>query len=333
MNIRPDFLVFDATNILYRSFYASIKDYRHQITGVKTFIDVDDEEDELTQRGDNISGMVLASALFTFNKIYKKFKPKYGSVMAFDKPSWRVKYTTSDLCLSGWVYKGRRRQNMTKEEELVYQKFKEHKAEFEEIIYELTNIICLRGNLLEADDLIARFVQLMEGNEIVIVSSDKDYLQLLTQDGVYLYNSHDQKFRDLSDFDNDPEYFLFTKLIRGETGSSGDNIQSALPRVRSTRIKKAYNDVYEMEQLKNTTWTNENKKEFRVGDLMEENRLLMDLTQQPEPIINKMDQIIDYELNRKRRFHKFKFLKEVTKLGLNSISKNIDSIVPFLNNK
>ena len=100
------YLVFDITNILYRTFYAHTT------------------EDDIT-----VAGLAANSALVTINKYYKQYVP-HKIIMCFDRYSWRKDYTASDKCISGKPYKGNRRQNMTPSQKARYELFLKHVDEF-----------------------------------------------------------------------------------------------------------------------------------------------------------------------------------------------------------
>lgn len=159
------YLIIDVSNILHKTFYAH-----------KT-------EDNIL-----LGGIAAHSGLTTVNKYYNKYKPD-KIIMAFDRWSWRKDYTASDKCLSGLAYKGGRRLNQTESEKKRYEEFKQHVEDFEELIDQHTTIINLAADQLEADDLIAGCVQMITldpENEAIIVSADKDFMQLLRYDNVYL---------------------------------------------------------------------------------------------------------------------------------------------------
>lgn len=126
----------------------------------------------------------------------------------------------------------------------------------------------------EADDIIALIAQSSTNNvDNVIVSSDKDFMQLLKHENVKLYSTTQKEFRATED----PEYFLFEKCIRGDTS---DNIFSAYPRVRATLLEKAYSDPVEMLNLMETV----RKDGKKVSEAYELNRVLIDLERQPSNI-------------------------------------------------
>ena len=199
-----EYLIFDISNLLYRSFYAQ--------TG----------EDDTT-----LAGLACHMALMTLNKYYKQYRPK-KVVMAFDRSSWRKEYTAEHDYLK--PYKGNRRQDMTPAQQAKFERFKNHLAEFESLIIKHTTIITLWGDRLEADDLIAGFVQRPSEKNITIISADSDLAQLMKHENVTVVSPITDKIQTtLEKFENDPEYYLFHKCIRGDIT---DNVQSAYPRVR-----------------------------------------------------------------------------------------------------
>lgn len=300
------YLVFDITNLLYRTFFAN------------------KQEDEQTN-----AGLAHHSALTTLNKYFREFKPS-KTIMTFDRPSWRKEYTASDLCLSGRPYKGNRRQKMTPKEAEKFQRFLDHLNHFEEIMRDRTAVCCLAANMCEADDLVAGFVQEYgDDNKITIVSADQDFIQLLYNDNIDLIDPASGKSRRKTledDFYNDIEYFMFQKCLRGD---SGDNVMSAFPRVRKTRIKKAYDDSYERANLMHETWSDA-EQTYVVRDLFEENQLLMDLRHQPEGVREIISSTIEREMEDPGRYSHFHFLKFLGEYELKKITESIDNFVPML---
>lgn len=249
--------------------------------------------------------------------------------MAFDRPSWRKDYTASDQCVSKKPYKGNRRANMTPLEWNEYNKFLKGINSLEEALAKHTSVICLIGEKLEADDLIAGFVQKHYiDNKITIISSDKDLLQLLRHKNITMVDPGTLKQKTLLDWNNNPDYFIFEKCIRGEIG---DNIQSAFPRIRKTRIQKAFTDSYERANIMNTVWKNHEGREFIVKHLYEENRILADLSQQPQEIRERINTTIDESMAETIKFSLFHFLKFCGAHDLKRIKDQIDNYIPMLN--
>lgn len=66
-------------------------------------------------------------------------------------------------------------------------------------------------------------------------------------------------------------------------------------------------------------------REYTTKDVMVENKLLMDLFNQPEHIRNCIDAVIDGEILSKKKYDKYAVLKHLRCLSVLSIEKNIDS--------
>lgn len=300
------YLIMDMSNILHKTFYVHAK----------------------TPTEDLIP-LAYHASLQTLNKYHKLVNPS-KAIFAFDRGNWRKTYTQSNLCISGKLYKGQRRKNMTPSQERRYEAFKGFINDFESLMREHTAIVCLAGESLEADDLIAGFCQLhgdVPDTEIVVVSADKDMIQLLRFSNVRLIDPTTGKDRTLAEWNDDAEYFMFEKCLRGDTG---DNVQSAYPRVRQTKIDEAYNDAFKRINLMKETWTNQNKVTFTVKDLYEENRLLMDLSAQPEYIRDKMFNVIEHEMENCGKYSHFHFLRFLGKYELKNVAKQLENFIPLL---
>ena len=306
-------LVFDISNMLYRTFFAN----------------------KMKHSAEESAGLAHHAALITLNKYFRTFHP-HKVVMAFDRSSWRKQYTADqELCISGKPYKGNRRQNMTPAEKEMFAKFTRHLDDFEDMIQRKTSVVCLANDGLEADDLIAGVVELFPDDEVIIVSADKDLVQLLRNTNVQLIDpatgKDRRKYLD-EEFDGDVDYFMFEKCIRGDTG---DNVQSAFPGVRKTRIKKAYTDPFEQVNLMNETWSigekgTEEFKEYIVKELYDENRLLMDLREQPDVIKERIKLTIEEAFANPGTYSHFHFLKFLGKYDLKKIAEQVDNFVKML---
>lgn len=306
LNNKCAWLVFDISNILYRTFFAQR-----------------DETDDV------IAGLATHSALTTLNKYFKAYKPTHGVVMAFDRSSWRKAYTASEACVSKKLYKGNRRKDMTPSQKEKYSRFLEHIDEFEQLIAEHTTIITLAHPTLEADDLIAGFCQLNSSEEtpVVVITADSDMLQLVMNPGVTVVSPATDKPQSLSEYFDDPKYYVFMKCLRGDPT---DNIQSAFPRVQSKRIRKAYEDPFERVQLMKETWTNQEGVEFVVEQLFAENELLIHLEKQPQDIRDLIEAVVTVSLAKNRQFSMFHLLKFIGKYKLNRIKESLDQYIPML---
>jgi len=262
------------------------------------------------------AGMSLHIGINSLWGHFKKHRPDH-LVLAFEGGNnWRKKYTASEACVSGKGYKANRIHDSSKE--LFYQLI----GDFQNILKQHTSITCLSGDTLEGDDVIARYAQRCSeaGDEVIIISGDKDFIQLLKYPGVRLFDTDKGKER----VHEDPEYFMFEKCFRGD---SGDNVMSAYPRVRSTRLIKAYHDEFEFLQLIKEEWSIKDpdtgtEKKFVVEDLFNENKILMDLEAQPEDIRKKIDEAIDECLATQNKYSNFHFMGFCGRHGLKEIAKN-----------
>jgi 5'-3' exonuclease len=226
---------------------------------------------------------------------------------------------------------------------------------FTTYIKEKTNVSVLRHERAEADDMIARFIHLHPEDEHFIISTDTDYNQLIT-DKVKQYNGVTGELATLEGFfkENgkpvldkekkpklleDPEYLLFKKIIRGD---SGDNVFSAYPGVREVGsknkvgIKEAFEDRtkqgFNWNNLMLQRWTDHDGNEIRVKDAYERNRILIDLKAQPDEIKQAVDQRIRESVRvttiPQVGIH---FMKFCGKYELTKISEQAETYAKWLN--
>lgn len=104
----------------------------------------------------------------------------------------------------------------------------------------------------------------------------------------------------------EPDWELFLKIMKGD---KSDNIPAAhIPRYRTKKIREAF------ENPGGAAWTNmmdgiydrevieedglKHVKDITVHDMYERNQLLVDLSRQPDEIIELMDQVIDDKINK-----------------------------------
>lgn len=178
-----------------------------------------------------------------------------------------------------------------------------------------TNSTLLRANKCEADDFIARWIQTHPEDNHIILSTDTDFRQLLSYN-VKQYNPVQELMYTISGVLDkngnlakdkkgnalevpDPDFILFEKCIRGDVS---DNVFSAYPGVplKSTKkrvgILEAYEDRiaqgYAWNSFMNSRWNHHDLGEVTVRQMYEHNKLLVDLTQQPQEIIDILDDCI-----------------------------------------
>jgi len=183
---------------------------------------------------------------------------------------------------------------------------------FKDFIKEKTNCTVLQHPQLEADDLIAGWIQAHPNDNHIIISTDTDFVQLIASN-VKQYNgvsettiSHEGYFdvkgkfvidkkTQLPKAKPDPEWLLFEKCMRGDTS---DYVFSAYPGVRTKGSSKkvglteAFEDRkdkgFSWNNLMLQRWTDHNGQEHRVMEDYERNRHIIDLTQQPANIRTAM---------------------------------------------
>jgi 5'-3' exonuclease len=297
-------------------------------------------------------GMALHLTLASTNMVVRNHKIDHV-VFLLEGKSWRKSIYPQ--------YKAHRAvatQTLTEAEKEENEMFWETYDVFTTYLKEKTNCSVLRHPEAEADDLIARFISLHPNDSHVIVSSDSDYLQLIS-DTVHQYNGVTNELITLDGYFKDngkqvlnkdktpkllegaPDYLLFKKIIRGD---SGDNVFSAYPGVRekgtknSVGISEAFEDRtaqgYKWNNFMLQRWTDHNGQEHRVKDKYELNKTLIDLTAQPQDIKDKVDATIRSDLKVSATpqvgLH---FMKFCGKYELTKISEQATSYAQWLNSE
>lgn len=236
---------------------------------------------------------------------------------------------------------------------------------FKQFVIEKTNCTVLHHPKLEADDLIAGWIQSHPNDDHVIISTDSDFLQLIAPNvkqynGVTEITVTDQGFFDAKGkrvIDKktkspkpapDPGWLLFEKCIRGD---SSDNVFSAFPGVRKkgtknkTGLLEAYADKnnkgFAWNNLMLQRWSDHTGNEHRVLDDYERNRRLIDLTHQPAEVREWIEQTIcDATSNSKNvgqvgiRLMKFCHLYDLKKIAdqAQSYATPLNASYPVLTN-
>ena len=252
-------------------------------------------------------GMAIHLTLASTNQIVRKFGIDHV-VFCLEGRSWRKDYYTP-------YKKNRVVDTMSQTEAEVEENtmFWQTYEAFTNYLKDRTNCSVLRDPKAEADDLIARWIHLHPEDENFIISSDTDYVQLIspkvkqyngvTGELITLEGYFDDKGRPVKDKKTkepklleDPQYLLFKKCMRGD---STDNVFSAFPGVREKGSAKkaglieAYADRHKQGYAWNnmllSRWSDHEGVEHRVRDDYERNRILIDLTAQPEEVKVSVD--------------------------------------------
>ena len=271
-------------------------------------------------------------------------------VFALEGRSWRKDYYEP--------YKKNRkvaRDALTEKEQEEDKLFWETYDELTTFLKDSSNCSVLRCEIAEADDIIARWIDMHPNDNHVIVSSDTDFVQLVSEN-VRQYNGiqnhmitiegvfddygkpvKDKKTGEPKEVPN-PEWLLFEKCMRGD---STDNVFSAYPGVRKKGTKnkvgllEAFEDRaskgYNWNNMMLQRWTDHNGEEHRVLDDYERNRTLVDLTAQPTEIKDFVDNTIREQMDTKtNKMVGAKFLKFCGKYELNRIAEDVTKYAEWL---
>ena len=222
--------------------------------------------------------------------------------------------------------------------------------DFLKFVTEQSNCTAIRSPNAEADDVIALWIEAHKDDKNVIVSTDSDFYQLINPN-VSLYNGvtnqivtvngfYDEKDRPVIDKKTgqpktapNPEWLLFEKCIRGD---SSDNVFTAFPKARTTKIKEAFDDRHNQGFTWNNfmlnRWTDHEGNEQRVKDCYERNKKLIDLSQQPENIrIEVLENIVQAQNSKKLDQVGVRFMKFCNRYGLTRLSEHPTDHAKYLN--
>jgi 5'-3' exonuclease len=229
--------------------------------------------------------------------------------------------------------------------------------QFKDFIHTKTNCTVLHHPQLEADDLIAGFIQMHPNDNHVIISTDGDFAQLIAPN-VKQYNGvmqittthegyFDEKGKPVKDKKTgeakgapDPQWLLFEKCMRGDTS---DNIFSAYPGVREkgTKNKVGLRDAFADRASKGYNWNNMMLQkwsdhegiEHRVLDDYNRNVKLCDLTAQPDEIKTLITETIQTAKDANKNVGQvgIRLLKFCGEYDLQKVSEQVQSYSEPLN--
>jgi 5'-3' exonuclease len=247
-------------------------------------------------------GMAFHITLNSIRKAWQQFNGTHV-IFCLEGRSWRKDYYEP--------YKRNRaetRAALNEREQEEDRVFWEAFDTFKDFVKDKTNCTVLQNSQLEADDLIAGWIQSHPNDDHVIISTDTDFVQLIstnvrqyngvlehviTHEGIFDDKGKsviDKKTKEPKSAPN-PEWLLFEKCMRGDTS---DNVFSAYPGVRTkgTSKKVGLTEAFEDRKSKGFAWNNlmlqrwtdHEGKEHRVLEDYERNRRLIDLSHQPDHI-------------------------------------------------
>jgi 5'-3' exonuclease len=297
-------------------------------------------------------GYALHVTLSSVNKVFRKFQADHV-IFALEGRSWR-KDIYEPYKKNRAVARAQLSPSQQQEDRLFWETY-DH---FVEYLKTQTNCSIIRHANAEADDIIARFIALHPNDEHIIISSDTDFVQLLSEQ-VQQYNGitdelltvngiFDSRGRPCQDRKTktakstpDPEWLLFEKCMRGDPT---DNIFSAFPNVRLKSSKnkigllEAYNDRHQKgfawNNLMLQRWVDHNGQEHKVLDDYQRNRMLVDLTQQPQNVKEEIDTAIKEQIRTSDIGQVgLKFMRFCGRYELIKLSETADQYSQWLNQK
>lgn len=312
----------------------------------------------IAPRGSSLSdrlGLCMHMLMMSANKVAKREDTDHVVFALEGNNNWRKKFYAP--------YKKQRAEERQKRSEAEIEEealFFEVFNDFINFIKSSTNCSVISCDTAEADDIIARFIEMHPDDMHTILSSDSDYYQLISEN-VAMYNGVSKELiTHLGVFDDegspvidkktqknkhigDPKWLLFEKCIRGDTS---DNIFSAFPGVRKkgTKNKVGLLDAFDDMEKKGYNWNNvmlqrwvdHEEVEHRVLDDYERNRTLIDLKAQPDHIKDDVDKaiisqiLVDNLAYTRPTEVTFKFMKFCGQYDLPQLAANSDSIVQWM---
>ena len=265
-------------------------------------------------------GMAFHITLSGVKKAWTDFKADHV-VFCLEGRSWRKDY-----------YEPYKRNRQVSRDALTPAQADEDKVfwecfdEFKDFVSTKTNCTVMRHPQLEADDLIAGWVQSHPNDNHVIISTDGDFAQLIAPNVKQYHGVNKETITHEGYFDDkgmpalvkktqepkpapDPAFMLFEKCMRGD---KSDNVFSAYPgvRVKGTKNKVGLIEAFADKDNKGYNWNNmmlqrwvdHNGVEHRVLDDYQRNVTLCDLTAQPadirEIINNTINEVESKEISQ-----------------------------------
>ena len=263
-------------------------------------------------------GMALHITLNSVKKAWNDFDADHV-VFCLEGRSWRKDF-----------YEPYKRNRQVARDALTEAQAEEDKVfweifdEFKDFIGTKTNCTMMQHPQLEADDLIAGWVQAHPKDTHIIISTDGDFAQLIAPN-VKQYNGvsntiithegyfDDKKKKPVLDKKTgepkpapNPQFMLFEKCMRGDTS---DNVFSAYPGVRKKGTKnkvgliEAFADKdtkgYNWNNMMLQRWVDHDGAEHRVLDDYQRNVILCDLSAQPGNIRSIINDVVEDHMTPK----------------------------------
>lgn len=306
-------------------------------------------------RGQDINmkiGMAMHIMFNSINKCWREFDGNHV-VLCLEGRSWRKDFYTPYKA-NRKVLADQRSVREQEEDEMYFEAYDDMVKYFTE----KTNCSVIKCEQGEADDMIATWIQTHPDDNHYIISTDSDFYQLLAPN-VKQYNGTTDQIVSLEGFKTldgnpvidkktgkektpvDPDFVLFEKCVRGDPT---DNVFSAYPGARlkgssnKTGITEAFQDKenggYAYNNFMLQRWVDHEEVEHRVRDDFERNRILIDLTAQPDEI----KELCKQRINEQKKLNVIPqvgihFMKFCAKWNLQRMSENAQTYAAMLNGR
>ena len=266
----------------------------------------------------NDESMIRHMILNSIRMYNKRYRDEYGQMVicADGMNTWRKDYFP--------YYKAKRRKNRDSSDQDWNEIFRILHLVRDEIKENLPyKVLHMEG--VEADDIIASLVlqsQEFGMNEpMMIVSSDKDFIQLQKFNNVKQFSPIQKKFVK----DDNPRTYLFNHIMKGDTGDGIPNVLSADDTFVTDKTQSPLRKTRIAEWLENS----DNLREVMDDEIYrnyQRNKKLIDLTEVPEPI----QQNIINNYNEQKVAMKMRVLNYLIKKRCNQL---IEVVEEFYNNE
>tara|TARA_Y100001972_G_scaffold106266_1_gene134510 strand:- start:166 stop:1035 length:870 start_codon:yes stop_codon:yes gene_type:complete len=266
----------------------------------------------------NDESMIRHMILNSIRMYNKRYRDEYGQMVicADGMNTWRKDYFP--------YYKAKRRKNRDESSQDWNEIFRILHLVRDEIKENLPyKVVHMEG--VEADDIIASLVlqsQEFGMNEpMMIVSSDKDFIQLQKFNNVKQFSPIQKKFVK----DDNPRTYLFNHIMKGDTGDGVPNVLSDDDTFVSDKKQTPLRKTRIAEWLENS----EDLRSVMPEEIFrnyQRNKKLIDLTEVPETI----QESIIYNYNEQKVAMKMRVLNYLIKKRCNQL---IEVVEEFYNNE
>ena len=225
-----------------------------------------------TPKSELDENLIRHMVLNSLRSYAKQFKSQYGDIIiACDSK----KYWRREIFPFYKAHRKKDRENSGLNWHLIFETLNKIRDELK--LYFPYRVLEVEG--AEADDIIAVLTARMSPNEnILILSSDKDFVQLQKYPNVFQYSPILKRFVTTAD----PQQFIKEHILRGDRGDGIPNFLSPDNTFALGERQKV------ISKKKLVEWVNSDPKEFCITDTMmrgyKRNQLLVDLDCVPENI-------------------------------------------------